>query len=112
MPRSPGFVWLRAVPSFARTGRRIGSAAERYLRLHATLRRIGRVVGVNLRRLDVAVAHPFLDGPERCDGRGHSSAEGVAQAMESDRTKARRRERALEALPQLRGVRMAGSLSR
>jgi hypothetical protein len=47
-----------------------------------SLVRIGRVVRVTLRRSNVSVAHPRLQGAHRDAGGGHRRAEGVPQLVE------------------------------
>ena len=56
----------------------------------------GLVVGVDHRRLDVAVTEPLLQGPHRHPGRRHLGAEGVAKIVEADPADPGRVERVLE----------------
>jgi ADP-ribose pyrophosphatase YjhB (NUDIX family) len=72
---------------FAQLGTRIGTRRERIgVGSEGALddRRLlvrGRVVGVDLRRGDVAMAQPLLEGAHRHAGRGHARTEGVAQVV-------------------------------
>ena len=65
---------------------------------------VGLVVGVDLGRLDVAVAHPLLKRAQRDAGRRHPSAEGMAKVVETNGAYARGVERVLEAPHELRMV--------
>ena len=82
--------------------------AESALCPHCPLSWIRREVGVDLRRLVVAVAHPALERPQRRASRGHSCSIGVPEVMEAKRAQAGPRERLLEPNPTLaRVVRLA-----
>src|ERR1039458_8055005 len=69
----PGAIWYPG---------RLLTAGERG-RHELRVTRPRRVVGVALRRLNVAVAHPFLQGAHRHARRRHRRAERVAQIMKA-----------------------------
>ena len=90
---------------FARIGTQIGTFfGERPLDELGAVAWVRRVVAVDLGRLGVSVAHPFLDRAQRRPGGRHLGAEGVAQLMEGDLVHAGAVDRLAEALADLRGV--------
>ena len=86
-PLRRGIVGVRVFPIIGRRRKSSASSprwAEGALD-HRVLLGARGVVGVDQRRLEVAVAHPLLDGAHRHPGGGHLGAEGVAQVVEADR---------------------------
>jgi hypothetical protein len=85
--RSPGFAGFRtygAGPSCARIDARFDARSERLLGEPRPLRRVWRVVGVDLSRLRVAMSHPLLDESQWRSGGSHPRAERVPEVMEAD----------------------------
>ena len=86
----------------------IGASAERALDEFALVL-AGLVVGVDQGRLEIPVAHPLLERPQRHPGAGHPGPKGVAEIMEAQLTDLRSPGGSLEPLQQSGAVeRVAG----
>src|SRR5690349_2839442 len=80
---SPGWPWLRLALLASTRCRRTLRRSERFVDdLHLSLR--GRVVRVDLRRLQIRVTEVLLDRPQRHARRGERRGERVAQIVEAD----------------------------
>src|SRR5215216_1689941 len=85
-----------------RPGRPFGKPKRVVDHLHLASRR--RVVGVDLRRLEVGMAEVLLDRAQRHAGRGEGGGEGMAEVLKADRMYAGLLAGALEAARDLRAV--------